>query len=101
MRGVNETVIHQRNGQLSSVSNLRQDLLWLIWSTVIDERKTAPARAGQTANFLKLLYLRFQQFPRKVYPAFDGTQRFLQHVCDFMVFITIKIKQEGIPEYFR
>ena len=50
---------------------------------------------------LKLLYLRFQQFPRKVNPAFDGSQRFLQHVRNFMVFVSVEIKEEGIPENFR
>src|SRR5450631_307105 len=52
-------------------------------------------------QFLKLLYLGFQQFPRKVNPAFNSTQRFLQHVCDFVVLVSVEIKQERIPEYFR
>ena len=52
-------------------------------------------------QFSELLYLGFQQFPRKVNPAFDGTQRLLQHVRNFVVFISVEIKQEWIPEYFR
>jgi hypothetical protein len=33
--------------------------------------------------------------------AFDGAQGFLQHIGYFMVFIPVKIKQEGVFENFR
>lgn len=43
------------------------------------------------AVHLMPFYLRFQQFTGKVNPAFNGTQWFAQHICNFMVFKTIKI----------
>jgi len=33
--------------------------------------------------------------------AFDSTERLTEHVCNFVVFETIEIQKEGIPEYFR
>src|ERR1700722_18809368 len=49
----------------------------------------------------ELLYLRFQKLACKMYTTFNRSQRFLQHICNFMILITIKIKQERISEYFR
>ena len=35
--------------------------------------------------------LLFQQFPGKVYPAFNSTQGFMQVIRNFIIFITIKV----------
>jgi len=47
------------------------------------------------------LDLRFQQLAGEVNSAFDGTERLLQHICYFMVFIAIKIQQKRIAKNFR
>ena len=52
------------------------------------------------ALFLEAMHLCFQQFARKVYPAFNGTQRLIEHFSNLMVLEPVEVQQEGIPEYF-
>lgn len=40
--------------------------------------------------------LRFQDFPGEMYSAFDGSQWFLQHVCNLKVFVTLIIEHKWL-----
>jgi len=52
----------------------------------------------QGEGTLKLVYLILQQASCKVDATFDGSQGFVQHISDLMVFVSFEIQEKGLFE---